>query len=208
MGAMPATTTVLGSPTPDSCLRMCLQIAGRYSVPVVQGPASPVFKDSEVSFTCKSTGGFPEPKVQWSVNKELLQNSGQVSTTLSKDSRGLYSVTSVLTVNVTGDVSVTCTVENDRLREKRTSAEIQYLIKAEKESNGVSGGTKVILVLVAVLVVLVGLLIVAIVVLKRRKRKLIEYQYQTKTRNLKLHCSKHQKRTTLKLSSSENVKED
>ncbi|XP_039595275.1 CD276 antigen-like [Polypterus senegalus] len=147
----------------------CLQIAGRYSVPVVQGPASPVFKDSEVSFTCKSTGGFPEPKVQWSVNKELLQNSGQVSTTLSKDSRGLYNVTSVLTVNVTGDVSVTCTVENDRLREKRTSAEIQYLIKAEKESNGVNRGTKVmILVLVAVLV---GLLIVAIVVLKRMKRK-------------------------------------
>ncbi|XP_039595254.1 CD276 antigen homolog [Polypterus senegalus] len=146
----------------------CLQIAGRYSVPVVQGPASPVFKDHEVSFTCKSTGGFPEPKVQWSVNKELLQNSRRVSTTLSRDSRGLYSVTSVLTVNVTGDVSVTCTVENNRLREKRTSAEIQYLIKAEKESNRVSGGTKVILVLVAVLVVLLGLLIV---VLKKRKRE-------------------------------------
>ncbi|XP_039595263.1 ICOS ligand-like [Polypterus senegalus] len=146
--------------------QMCLQTAGRYSVPVVQGPASPVFKDSEVSFTCKSTGGFPEPKVQWSVNKELLENSRRVNTTLSRDSRGLYNVTSVLTVNVTGDVSVTCTVENDRLREKRTSAEIQYLVKAEKESNGVSGGTKVILVLVPVV-----LLIIAIVVLKKRMRK-------------------------------------
>ncbi|KAG2465339.1 ICOSL protein, partial [Polypterus senegalus] len=125
MGNMSAPTTELVMPTSKLLCQMCLQIAGRYSVPVVQGPASPVFKDHEVSFTCKSTGGFPEPKVQWSVNKELLQNSRRVSTTLSRDSRGLYNVTSVLTVNVTGDVSVTCTVENDRLREKRTSAEIQ-----------------------------------------------------------------------------------
>ncbi|XP_028646268.2 CD276 antigen homolog isoform X3 [Erpetoichthys calabaricus] len=160
-----------GEPTSRQLSQECLQIAGHYSVPVVQGPASPVFNDREVIFTCKSTGGFPEPKVQWSVNKELLQNSRRVNTILNRDSRGLYNVTSVLTVNVTGDVSVTCTVENERLREKTTSAEIHYLMKAEKQSNGVSGGTKVVVVVVAVLVVLVGLLIVVIVVLKRRKRK-------------------------------------
>ncbi|XP_051781867.1 CD276 antigen homolog isoform X7 [Erpetoichthys calabaricus] len=157
-----------GEPTSRQLSQECLQIAGHYSVPVVQGPASPVFNDQEVNFTCKSTGGFPEPKVQWSVNKELLQNSRRVNTTLSRDSRGLYNVTSVLIVNVTGDVSVTCTVENDRLREKTTSAESEYLIKAEKEPNG---GTKVIVVLVAVLVVLVIVLIVVIVVLKKRKWK-------------------------------------
>ncbi|KAG2462328.1 CD276 protein, partial [Polypterus senegalus] len=162
----------------------CLQIAGRYSVPVVQGPASPVFKDSEVSFTCKSTGGFPEPKVQWSVNKELLQNSGQVSTTLSKDSRGLYNVTSVLTVNVTGDVSVTCTVENDRLREKRTSAEIQSCTLYTSSSQNVT-----------------------VLTIQPSEHIFMNFLSLTKTRNLKLHCSKHQKRTTLKLSSSENVKE-
>uniref|UniRef100_A0A8C4T4F4 Ig-like domain-containing protein n=1 Tax=Erpetoichthys calabaricus TaxID=27687 RepID=A0A8C4T4F4_ERPCA len=103
----------------------CVSVpSDHYSAPIVYGPSAGLNK-SEVNFTCKSTGGHPEPKVQWSVNKKPLEDSGRVKTTVSRDSIGLYNVTSVLTVNVTRDVSVTCTVENERLRERRTSAEIQ-----------------------------------------------------------------------------------
>ncbi|KAG2457152.1 ICOSL protein, partial [Polypterus senegalus] len=102
----------------------CLQVADHYSVPIVYGPPAGLNK-SEVNFTCKSMGGHPEPKVRWSVNNKPLEDSRRVTTTPSRDSRGRYNVTSVLTVNVTRDVSVTCTVENERLREQRTSAEIQ-----------------------------------------------------------------------------------
>ncbi|XP_039602459.1 ICOS ligand-like [Polypterus senegalus] len=127
-----------------------LQVTGRYSEPVVYRSASPVSKNSEVHFTCKSTGGFPEPKVHWSVNKEPHQNSRRVNTTLSRDSRGLYSVTSVLTVNVTGDVSVTCTVENERLGENTTSPENRLSEKEPNRGNGRAwavGGSVLVVVL-------------------------------------------------------------
>ncbi|KAG2456449.1 CD276 protein, partial [Polypterus senegalus] len=102
----------------------CLQVAGSYSDPIVIRLSS-ASSDSEVNFTCKSAGGYPEPKVYWSVNKELFQESSQVNTSMSRDSKGRYNVTSVLTLNVTGDVSVTCIIENERLREKRISNEFQ-----------------------------------------------------------------------------------
>uniref|UniRef100_A0A8C4SZ34 Ig-like domain-containing protein n=1 Tax=Erpetoichthys calabaricus TaxID=27687 RepID=A0A8C4SZ34_ERPCA len=79
----------------------------------------------QIKFTCKSTGGFPKPKVYWLVNKKPLEDSSQVDTIVSTDCRAWYSVTSVLNVVVREDMSVTCTVENEKLGEKRTSPEIQ-----------------------------------------------------------------------------------
>uniref|UniRef100_A0A8C4SUN7 ICOS ligand-like n=2 Tax=Erpetoichthys calabaricus TaxID=27687 RepID=A0A8C4SUN7_ERPCA len=138
----------------------CLQIAGHYSVPVVHRPAVAIFKDSEVDFTCISAGGFPEPKVHWSVNKKPLQDSSRVNTRMSRDSRGLYNLTSVLTLKVTEDVSVTCTIDNERLREKKTSAEIQNLITTEKEQKQEHGGAWAIGGLVVVMVLLPALIAV------------------------------------------------
>ncbi|KAG2456448.1 ZMYM5 protein, partial [Polypterus senegalus] len=97
---------------------------GRYSDPIVTISSS-ASNDSEVNFTCKSAGGYPEPKVYWSVNKMPFQDISRVNTRTSNDSKGRYSVTSILTLNVTGDVSVTCIIENERLRENRTSNEVQ-----------------------------------------------------------------------------------
>ncbi|KAG2459730.1 ICOSL protein, partial [Polypterus senegalus] len=114
----------------------CLQVAGSYSDPIVTISSS-ASSDSEVNFTCKSAGGYPEPKVYWSVNKELFQDVSRVNTRTSNDSKGRYNVTSVLTLNVTGDVSVTCIIENERLRENRTSNEVQssILLWLEETSN-------------------------------------------------------------------------
>ncbi|XP_039595299.1 ICOS ligand-like isoform X2 [Polypterus senegalus] len=121
----------------------CLQIAESYSVPVVYGQSAPMLKNKEAYFTCVSTGGFPAPKVQWSVNKQPVQDSSRVDTRLSRDSRGLYSVTSVLTVIVTGDMFVSCTVENERLTEKRTSAENEYQIETVKKLKVTNRGARV-----------------------------------------------------------------
>ncbi|XP_039598928.1 ICOS ligand-like [Polypterus senegalus] len=137
----------------------CLQVADHYSVPIVYGPPAGLNK-SEVNFTCKSMGGHPEPKVRWSVNNKPLEDSRRVTTTPSRDSRGRYNVTSVLTVNVTRDVSVTCTVENERLREQRTSAEIQYRINDHESVQDHANATNVV-----IKVVVMGLLIVGFVAL-------------------------------------------
>uniref|UniRef100_A0A8C4SWY3 Ig-like domain-containing protein n=1 Tax=Erpetoichthys calabaricus TaxID=27687 RepID=A0A8C4SWY3_ERPCA len=79
--------------------------------------------NSEVKFICTSDGGYPEPKVHWAVNKVPVVDSSRVNTALSKDSRGRYSVTSVLTANVTVNESVTCTIENEKLGDNKTWAE-------------------------------------------------------------------------------------
>uniref|UniRef100_A0A8C4SWZ6 Butyrophilin subfamily 3 member A2-like Ig-C domain-containing protein n=1 Tax=Erpetoichthys calabaricus TaxID=27687 RepID=A0A8C4SWZ6_ERPCA len=76
--------------------------------------------NSEVKFICTSDGGYPEPKVHWAVNKVPVVDSSRVNTALSKDSRGRYSVTSVLTANVTVNESVTCTIENEKLGDNKT----------------------------------------------------------------------------------------
>ncbi|KAG2463448.1 ICOSL protein, partial [Polypterus senegalus] len=115
----------IGEKSSSNLSHQCLQVAGRYSDPIVHGPASPVLKDSEVNFTCKSTGGYPKPKIQWSVNKEPFQDSSRVDTRLSKDSRERYNVTSILTVNMTEKVTVSCSVENEKLRDKRASPETE-----------------------------------------------------------------------------------
>ncbi|XP_051776049.1 butyrophilin subfamily 3 member A1-like [Erpetoichthys calabaricus] len=157
----------------------CLQTAGRYSDPIVYG-LSPVLEDSDVNFICTSSGGFPEPKVYWLVNKKLLQDSRQVNTTLSRDSRGLYSVNSIFSLNVTDDVSVTCTVENEKLREKRTSAEIKYQIEKAELDNQTSLkiGLPLVLLLIAV--------IVGIVLWRRKKQKKKEWQSKDNVTQLPL----------------------
>ncbi|XP_039598708.1 CD276 antigen homolog [Polypterus senegalus] len=147
----------IGEKSSSNLSHQCLQVAGRYSDPIVHGPASPVLKDSEVNFTCKSTGGYPKPKIQWSVNKEPFQDSSRVDTRLSKDSRERYNVTSILTVNMTEKVTVSCSVENEKLRDKRASPETEYLIKTEEEEEQDNITFWVVVgVAVAIVVVVIG----------------------------------------------------
>ncbi|XP_039598857.1 ICOS ligand-like [Polypterus senegalus] len=143
----------------------CLQVAGSYSDPIVTISSS-ASSDSEVNFTCKSAGGYPEPKVYWSVNKELFQDVSRVNTRTSNDSKGRYNVTSVLTLNVTGDVSVTCIIENERLRENRTSNEVQYLTGRDEDSGKQLGPVIGVGSVVGLIV-----LTVPVIILMRMKRK-------------------------------------
>ncbi|XP_039598933.1 ICOS ligand-like [Polypterus senegalus] len=142
----------------------CLQVAGSYSDPIVIRLSS-ASSDSEVNFTCKSAGGYPEPKVYWSVNKELFQESSQVNTSMSRDSKGRYNVTSVLTLNVTGDVSVTCIIENERLREKRISNEFQYGKGVPKEAD------MHLVLVIGLSVVLIALTLIIILMKMMMKKK-------------------------------------
>ncbi|XP_051781904.1 ICOS ligand-like [Erpetoichthys calabaricus] len=145
----------------------CLLVAGRYSVPYVTRSSS-ASKNSEVNFTCKAAGGYPEPKVHWSVNKELFQESSRVNTRKSKDSKGLYSVTSVLTLTVTGNVSVTCIIENERLEKNETSVEFQYLTQSAKEAGIPLVPVVVVLSAATVLITLV-LIIILMKMMKKKK---------------------------------------
>ncbi|XP_045140761.1 ICOS ligand isoform X2 [Echinops telfairi] len=99
-----------------------LHVAANYSMPVVSTPTAPS-QDEEVTFTCTSTNGYPQPKVYWvnrtdnSLLDEALQNN-----TVFLNERGLYNVVSVLRVRWAPTVNVQCCIENELLHQNLTSS--------------------------------------------------------------------------------------
>ncbi|XP_007493358.1 ICOS ligand isoform X2 [Monodelphis domestica] len=92
-----------------------LRVAANFSVPVVAQETN----NTEVTFTCTSHNGFPEPKVYW-VNKtdnSLLNHTLQ---TVTKNEKGLFSVYSVLTIEWTPNISIECCIENVNLQQNLT----------------------------------------------------------------------------------------
>ncbi|KAG2462259.1 CD276 protein, partial [Polypterus senegalus] len=103
-----------------------LKVAGHYSEPLIKGPAKIDLRNRDADFTCAATGGYPEPKVHWFINQKMvLPQSNRIKTTIKNISSEEYAVKSVLTINMTDDTSVYCTVENELLKEERKSPDIQ-----------------------------------------------------------------------------------
>ncbi|XP_036921157.1 ICOS ligand isoform X2 [Sturnira hondurensis] len=101
-------------------IEVTLHVAANYSMPVVSVPSNTP-EDEELTFTCMSKDGYPEPKVYW-INKtdnslldEALQNS-----TVSLNSRGLYDVVSILKIRRVPNVNVGCCIENVLLHQNLT----------------------------------------------------------------------------------------
>ncbi|NWX10104.1 CD80 protein, partial [Caloenas nicobarica] len=65
---------------------------------------------TEMVVRCSSHGGFPKPKISGTLNNmSVVWNASWVS----KSSLSPYNVTGTLWLNVTEDVSITCSIEND-----------------------------------------------------------------------------------------------
>ncbi|KAM5336745.1 ICOS ligand isoform 2-T5 [Glossophaga mutica] len=101
-------------------IEVTLHVAANYSMPVVSVPSATP-QDEELTFTCTSKDGYPEPKVYW-INKtdnslldEALQNS-----TVSLNPRGLYDVVSVLKIRRVPNMNVGCCIENVLLHQNLT----------------------------------------------------------------------------------------
>uniref|UniRef100_A0A8C4TB64 Ig-like domain-containing protein n=1 Tax=Erpetoichthys calabaricus TaxID=27687 RepID=A0A8C4TB64_ERPCA len=135
-----------------------LKVAGHYSEPLIKGPAKTDLRNRDADFICAATGGYPEPKVHWFINqKKVPPQSNRINTTITNISSEKYDVKSVLTINMTDDTSVYCTVENELLKEERKSTDIQYLVKTKNELH--SGDRRhwwiAVIVAVALLVIIV-----------------------------------------------------
>jgi inducible T-cell co-stimulator len=97
-----------------------LSHAANYSLPVISTPSSES-RDPELTFTCRSTNGYPRPNVYW-INEtdnspldKALQND-----TVSLNSQGLYDVVSILRIPWTPNMNVGCCVENVLLHQNLT----------------------------------------------------------------------------------------
>ncbi|XP_072471203.1 ICOS ligand-like isoform X2 [Notamacropus eugenii] len=94
-----------------------LRVAANYSVPIVEDKTN----NTEVTFICTSHNGFPKPKVYW-VNKtdNSLLNQSLQNDTFTTNEKGLFSVSSVLTITWIPNISIECCIENVNLQQNLT----------------------------------------------------------------------------------------
>ncbi|KAJ0032125.1 hypothetical protein NQD34_002206 [Periophthalmus magnuspinnatus] len=99
---------------------MCLRTAARFSSPLLQRDETT--GNNRTVFLCHSSGGFPKPTVYWLINdtEQPPEDSVWTDTTPLPDS-SLYNVTSLLTVNISTDDSVSCSIQNQWMNETLTS---------------------------------------------------------------------------------------
>ncbi|KAM4738759.1 ICOS ligand-like isoform 2-T2 [Anableps anableps] len=93
---------------------ICLRIAASFSIPKVE-------ETTESSYLCQSSGGYPQPVVYWLINNSQEPPNGSVRTQAEAlpDSH-LYNITSQLTVNISKDSTVSCTIKNLSINETLT----------------------------------------------------------------------------------------
>ncbi|XP_075436715.1 ICOS ligand-like isoform X2 [Ascaphus truei] len=101
---------------------MDLEVAAGFSSPVVTSSVSgPVEYGQEVTLTCWSHGGFPEPEVLWVNSSDGAPlRGGQVQSDITQHGN-TFNVTSTIIINVTSSSSVTCNVTNSKLQDTVTS---------------------------------------------------------------------------------------
>uniref|UniRef100_A0A096M926 Ig-like domain-containing protein n=1 Tax=Poecilia formosa TaxID=48698 RepID=A0A096M926_POEFO len=97
------------------CTR-CLRVAASFGIPEVRKE-----EGTEWSYLCRSHGGYPKPAVYWLINDSRQPPNGSVRIRAQAlpDSH-LYNVTSQLTVNVSKDDTVSCTIKNPSTNETLT----------------------------------------------------------------------------------------
>lgn len=88
-----------------------------YSQPILSGPISN--SDStgeEVTFSCRSGNGYPEPNVYW-INKTDNSHLPPSELMIIPNNNGTYSVFSTLKVKATSNMQIECSIENKILQE-------------------------------------------------------------------------------------------
>ncbi|XP_030060880.1 ICOS ligand-like [Microcaecilia unicolor] len=84
----------------------------------------------EVTFTCSSSNGYPEPKIHWT---DTTHSSLPAPSVTFHRNMSQYSVFSILKLNVTADLNLSCIIENQLLQENLTIR--QFLLKVRNNGS-------------------------------------------------------------------------
>ncbi|XP_064925630.1 ICOS ligand [Columba livia] len=110
-----------------------LRLAASYSQPILSGPIrNSDSTEEEVTFSCRSGNGYPEPNVYW-INKTDNSHLPPSELKISRHTDGTYSVFSTLKVKATSNMQIECSIENRILQENLSANYTQ-----QKQSNGSS----------------------------------------------------------------------
>ncbi|KGL99886.1 ICOS ligand, partial [Charadrius vociferus] len=107
-----------------------LSLAASYSQPILSGPIRN--SGEEVTFSCRSGNGYPEPNVYW-INKTDNSHLPSSELKITPHVDGTYSVFSTLKVKATSNMQIECSIENKILQENLSANYTQ-----QKQSNGSS----------------------------------------------------------------------
>ncbi|XP_026702193.1 ICOS ligand [Athene cunicularia] len=157
-----------------------LSLAASYSQPILSGPIrNSDSTGEEVTFSCRSGNGYPEPNVYW-INKTDNSHLPPSELKITPHDDGTYSVFSTLKVKATSNMQIECSVENKILQENLSANYTQ-----QKQSNGSStesqknlekNGQGAQAAGIISVVILIGLLAVLTCWLwRRRSSKLVSY---------------------------------
>ncbi|KFQ35090.1 ICOS ligand, partial [Merops nubicus] len=110
-----------------------LSLAASYSQPILSGPIrNSDSTGEEVTFSCRSGSGYPEPNVYW-INKTDNSHLPPSELKITPHTDGTYSVFSTLKVKATSNMQIECSIENKILQENLSANYTQ-----QKQSNGSS----------------------------------------------------------------------
>ncbi|XP_072106900.1 CD276 antigen homolog isoform X2 [Mobula birostris] len=145
-----------------------LYVAAHYSTPTIVGPNPERVQTGDlVNLTCHSSGGYPEPTVSWTdgESRSLLDMRQD---NFSQDAvSGLWSISSMIQVEVSANSSFTCTVVNTRTNESTTSP----AWSGSNTGSSVQQTRRNILLYVTLLVITLALLVALGLVYQRTTRR-------------------------------------
>ncbi|NXT73569.1 ICOSL protein, partial [Zapornia atra] len=157
-----------------------LSLAASYSQPILSGPIrNSDSAGEEVTFSCRSGNGYPEPNVYW-INKTDNSHLLPSELKITPHDDGTYSVFSTLKVEATSNMQIECAIENKILREnlsaKYTEQKDSDDSSTESHKNLGKNGRGAQAAGIVSIVILIGLLTVLTCWLwRRRSSKLVSY---------------------------------
>ncbi|NXW65683.1 ICOSL protein, partial [Eurystomus gularis] len=157
-----------------------LSLAASYSQPILSGPIrNSNSTGEEVTFSCRSGNGYPEPNVYW-INKTDNSHLPPSELKITPHADGTYSVFSTLKVKATSNMQIECSVENKILQENISANYTQQKqingSSTENDKNLEKNGQGAQAAGIVSIVILMGLLAVLTCWLrKRRSSKLVSY---------------------------------
>ncbi|NXP51426.1 ICOSL protein, partial [Heliornis fulica] len=156
-----------------------LTLAASYSQPVLSGPIrNSDSAGEEVTFSCRSGNGYPEPNVYW-INKTDNSHLPPSELKITPHADGTYSVFSTLKVEATSNMQIECSIENKLLQENLSAKYMEKQINdssTESHKNLEKNGRGAQAAGIISIVILIGLLAVFTCWLwRRRSSKLASY---------------------------------
>ncbi|XP_033864404.3 CD276 antigen-like isoform X2 [Acipenser ruthenus] len=112
-----------GSGSMSNLCTVKLEVAASFTDPSINlGPCWKSEEQVERNVSCISNGGYPKPQVHWTIQNgdTLVHPQGRTNVTQDLDS-GLYIIDSQVTVNLSEGLTISCSIENQKTGENKTS---------------------------------------------------------------------------------------